>query len=89
MVNKISITYNLLNYLSIQYEFDSSLTISRDGAYESSPLHRLHNDIIYKGSENELVLVHIYSTKFICQFDLAYYPFDTQKCIMKFTLDVR
>ena len=87
--DSLYIQLNLLNYFYFQYEFDSSLTISRDGPSQSSPLYRLHNDIIYKGSENELVLEHIYSTKFICLFDLAYYPFDTQKCTMKFKLDVR
>ena len=36
-----------------------------------------------------MILSHDYSTKFICSFDLSYYPFDTQKCSMKLKLDVR
>ena len=72
-----------------QYEPGSFLKISKDGKFQTSPLHRLHNDLTYQGSENELILSHDYATKFICSFDLAHYPFDTQKCRMELKLDVR
>ena len=53
-----------------------------------SPLMELMNNIIYQGSENVLILSRVYTTSFTCQFDLALYPFDEQKCLMIFASQV-
>ena len=42
------------------------------------------NKLVFKGSENPLSVSRFYKTNFICDFDMAWYPFDTQKCSMNF-----
>ena len=49
----------------------------------------LHNNHIYAGEENPLLLSRIYTTSFTCDFNMARYPFDIQECNMIFTLKVR
>ena len=45
------------------------------------------NKLVFKGSENPLSVSRFYKTNFICDFDMAWYPFDTQKCSMNFVLE--
>ncbi len=58
----------------------SHATISRQGNFELSTFADLHNNHIYKGSENPLTIERVYSKDFICEFNMRAYPFDTQKC---------
>ena len=46
------------------------------------------NNIIYQGSENVLILSRVYTTTWVCEFDLTMYPFDEQKCDMIFAEQV-
>ena len=48
----------------------------------------IHNNHIYAGSENELLLARIYTTSFTCDFNMALYPFDVQECNLIFVLKV-
>ena len=41
----------------------------------------------YKGSENTISLSRVYSIKFFCEYDMAWYPFDIQTCSMELTMD--
>ena len=45
------------------------------------------NKLVFEGSENPLSVSRFYKTSFICDFDMAWYPFDTQKCSMNFVVD--
>ncbi|KAK3857528.1 hypothetical protein Pcinc_036222 [Petrolisthes cinctipes] len=47
---------------------------------------RLNEDDLYLGSENTLLLQQVYSVAFTCQFNLQFYPFDSQVCSLTFTL---
>ena len=40
------------------------------------------NIYIYEGSENPLLITRVYSTKWLCSYDMLFYPFDTQVCRM-------
>ena len=71
-----------------QYDDYSVITINRKGAYKTSIMTDIHNNHIYEGNENELLLARIYTTSFTCDFNMALYPFDTQECNMIFTLKV-
>ena len=53
-----------------------------------SPLQALQNNHVYKGVENDLILSQVYQTSFTCEYDMAGYPFDNQKCSMIFTMQV-
>ena len=48
----------------------------------------LSEDIdIYEGSDNPITLTRVYNIKFLCDFQMQWYPFDTQTCFMEFRLD--
>ena len=73
--------------LYLQYkDGESVLSIFRQGQHEASPLDKLYNDRIFSGSENDLMLAHVYSTMFSCSFRLDNFPFDTQHCKMQLKL---
>ncbi len=56
------------------------LTVSREGTYKRSAASTLENAYIYEGRENPLTMSRVYSLDFLCEFDMAVYPFDTQVC---------
>ncbi len=55
-------------------------TVARQATYQRRNDSYLHNAYLYKGSENPITLTRVYSAKFICDYDMSVYPFDTQKC---------
>ena len=44
------------------------------------------NKLVFKGSENSLSVSLFYKLQFICDFDMAWYRFGTQKCSMNFVV---
>ncbi len=61
-------------------------TVKRLSNYQRKNDSFLHNSYLYKGSENPITLTRVYSAKFICDYDMAVYPFDTQKCHATFIM---
>ena len=55
-------------------------------SYESADMTRENNVNIFKGSENKLEISRVYDIKFICQYDMMLYPFDTQECYVDMVL---
>ena len=47
----------------------------------------LKNALVYNGHDTEIMTSNTYSIPFICEFHMAVYPFDTQKCSLIFTAD--
>ena len=64
------------------------MTITRNGGFTLSPNNELHNNRVYKGTENPLSISRVYSADFECKFAMQYYPFDIQQCNMNFILEV-
>ena len=58
------------------------LSVARIGNYTAQKNRRT-----FDGSENPLTVSRFYKTSFICNFDMAWYPFDTQKCSMVFVVE--
>ena len=77
-----------MNVILLQYDEKSSMMIHRSGNATESALENLHNNHIYRGDENDLILQRIFTEKFICEFQLQYYPFDTQICNMILIMQV-
>ena len=46
------------------------------------------NIYLFQGSENTLKLSKTHDTKFLCQYDMAWYPFDSQICTMDIVLNI-
>ena len=64
------------------------MMVNRTGNATESAMTDLQNNHIYSGDENDLILQRIFTEKFICEFQLQYYPFDTQVCDMIFIMQV-
>ncbi len=61
-------------------------TIERVGDFEQSPRRQLQSSYIFKGSENPITISRVYDSEFLCKFDMATYPFDTQVCSIIITM---
>ena len=60
-------------------------SVVREGNFSVSTLDYLDNIYLFDGAENPLIINRIYNTEWICTYDMAWYPFDTQTCSMIFT----
>lgn len=64
--------------LGMEWEWNTIVTVTREGDFARSGLDSLHEVEIFKGDENTLSMRQTYTNKFQCQFVLNRYPFDTQ-----------
>ena len=64
----------------------SDLFIKGEGNYTYAEEEIADETRIYKGSENPIYYTRSYSVSFLCDYNLALYPFDTQTC--KIVLDL-
>ena len=64
----------------------ASLNIIRNGSFTYSGIDDVDEKTIYKGSENPLLYSRSYTKVLSCDFKLALYPFDTQKCKVEMML---
>ena len=48
--------------------------------FETADMSNNNNVNLFKGSDNKLEISQVYDIKFICQYDMMLYPFDTQEC---------
>ena len=51
-------------------------------------ISNVQNIYVFDGGENDLEMTRVLETYFICKYDMALYPFDTQTCTMDFLLTV-
>ena len=64
----------------------SNLRVIKNGTGRSAGLNDLHEAMLYDPSENPLLLTKPILSMFHCQFDLTFYPFDTQTCYIEVKL---
>ena len=50
-------------------------------------LDHLQNIYVLDGKETELEMSRAYNTEFLCEYSMAWYPFDSQTCHLDFVLD--
>ena len=70
-----------------QNDVESSMTVvkMKNGTFNIDGL--LSEDIdIYKGSDNPIIMRRVYDIEFLCDFQMQWYPFDTQTCYTEFRL---
>ena len=67
---------NTANQERSKRDNNSLVTVARLGSVERSGEAR--NIYIYTGEENPLHVSRVYSTKWLCNYDMTWYPFDTQ-----------
>lgn len=64
--------------LGMAYEWTTNVWVKREGSYTMSDRSVLDEIEIFKGAENNLVMVQSYTHEFQCVYHLEKYPFDTQ-----------
>ena len=69
---------NTANQERSKKDNNSLVTVARLGSLERSGLDEERNIYIYTGEENPLHVSRVYSTKWLCNYDMTWYPFDTQ-----------
>ena len=57
-------------------------------SYTSSDISSTQNIYIFEGEKNKIEMTRALDTIFICKYDMALYPFDTQTCTMDFLLSL-
>ena len=62
---------------------DASYSLAmRENDFEFSSMTSTDNIYMFKGSGNQLSTSRVYNVEWICVYQLAWYPFDTQTCRM-------
>ena len=64
----------------------SRVEVVREGSYTTS-LEGHKNVYLYSGAENTLKISRVYSTEWLCDYNMLYYPFDTQKCPLELSFN--
>ena len=75
------VLYNTETRQKTMVDEDAIVSVSRKGNYTE-----LKNMRLFEGTMNPLSLSRFYKTSYICNFDMAWYPFDTQVCSMEFVM---
>ena len=74
--------YNTENRLKTVVDKWTIMTIKGEGDPQA-----LQNKRTFKGGENTITSSRFYNREFICNFNMQWYPFDTQRCSMIFVVD--
>ena len=64
--------------LGMDWEWMTSVTVSRDGDFTRSGLDEIDEAEIFEGAENSLTMKQTYTHEFQCKYELQRYPFDSQ-----------
>jgi hypothetical protein len=64
--------------LGENWEWMTSVTISREGDFTRSGPGEVDEAEIFEGGENSLTMNQTYTWEFQCKYELQRYPFDTQ-----------
>ena len=54
------------------------ITVERIGNYRTSTDNQIKNEYVYSGIDNPMTMSRVYSTKWLCGYEMMSYPFDTQ-----------
>ncbi|XP_023329745.1 gamma-aminobutyric acid receptor subunit beta-like [Eurytemora carolleeae] len=77
---------NTENKVTTLVDNEATITIGKEGESYLSGLDEFNNREYYRGAENLIKLSRFYNTRFLCQYDLRWYPFDIQNCQLQFTM---
>ena len=65
---------------------ESTISIKREGTFVKNTLESIDNVYIFQGLHNPLDMNRVYETEWICDYEMNWFPFDTQKCRMTFAV---
>lgn len=75
-----------LTTAALEDEERSQVFVRRRGEPQQDDRRRLVQNFVYLGADTEIVKQNSYTVKFLCAFDLTWYPFDIQTCDIAFSL---
>ena len=55
--------------------------------YTTTNFHNHQNIYIFDGKETKVEMSRVYNTEYLCEYSMAWYPFDSQTCHLDFVLD--
>ena len=58
----------------------TTIKVDKGGHFKSSDISENQNVQYFSGSENSISMSRFYNQRFLCDYRLAWYPFDIQKC---------
>ena len=64
----------------LSFEGASLIQVKKKEKGKPTDLDSLHEDMIYSGTRNPLMMVTNLFMTFNCNFDLTFFPFDSQSC---------
>ena len=67
-----------LTRLGAMWEWETHLSIVREGVYRMNTYDEVDETKTYKGTNNRIEMKQVYTWQFQCTYDLKLYPFDTQ-----------
>ena len=75
-------------YKSTRTKTDEESIISgwREGNFIQNTLESIDNSYEFQVADNPLMMYRIYETNWVCDYQMNWYPFDTQKGQMTFSL---
>jgi len=74
---------NSLPASMVLFDEFTHVRVRRDGNATPSPISSLHENEVFKGSENPILYFRTYQLDLDCRFELKYYPFDFQFCTLE------
>ena len=78
------ILYNTKTKKSTLVDQNAIVDVQRVGT-----LKEQKNTRVFDGLEKPIIMKRFYFTIFVCNFNMAWYPFDTQTCKIEFAIDFR
>ena len=63
-------------------DVESLISVKREGNFSRNTIDNVDNVYIYDGAENPLQMSRVYHIGWICEYQMNWYPFDTQVCSM-------
>ena len=55
--------------------------------HTTTDFHNHQNIYIFDGKEAKVEMSRVYNTEYLCEYSMAWYPFDSQTCHLDFVLD--
>ena len=77
---------NTENKLSTVVDEDSTIVVNKRGNYTLSTMENVENRQFFKGDENSITLSRFYNIRFICNYEMQWYPFDVQSCTLRLSM---
>ena len=64
----------------------TSITIRKQGSFSLSKVEDVENQQFFQGRDNSMTMTRFYNIRFICNYEMQWYPFDIQRCQLKLAM---